>query len=281
MATTSNLDSATVKGFGQQWSTLTQHALNDAERKALFDQYFCLIDWGKRPRRCLDMGCGSGRWAMLAAPLVEELVAADASPEALQIARQNVKARNVSFVESSPEDLAFPDGHFDLIFSLGVLHHLPDTAGAIRSLVRKLCPSGILLLYLYYAFDNRPSWFRALWKATDLARRLISRLSFPLRYGFSQLIAVLVYWPLARAAKYIPLPDSWPLKFYAHRSFYSMRTDALDRFGTRLEKRFTKRQITAMLDAAGLEDIRFSDSAPYWVCAARNPALDQASEQSS
>ena len=268
MAGLLNVDPATVKGFGQEWSTLTQHALSDAERKELFDQYFCLIDWSKKPRRCLDMGCGSGRWAVLAAPLVEELVAADASPEALQVARQNVQALNVSFVESSPENLPFPNGHFDLIFSLGVLHHLPDTAGAIRSLARKLCPGGILLLYLYYAFDNRPAWFRAIWKATDLARRLISRLPFPLRYGLSQLIAVLVCWPLARMARYLPVPDSWPLKFYADRSFYSMRTDALDRFGTRLEKRFTQRQIVEMLDSAELKDVRFSDAAPYWVCTA-------------
>jgi SAM-dependent methyltransferase len=266
-----NLDLATVKGFGQEWSTFTQHALSDSERQELFSKYFRLIEWSKRPRRCLDMGCGSGRWAVLVAPLVDELVAADASREALEVARRNVQAGNVSFVEASPESLPFPDGHFDLIFSLGVLHHLPDTAGAIHSLARKLRPGGTLLLYLYYAFDTSPAWFRALWKVTDLVRWLISRAPFPLRYGLSQIIAVLVYWPWARAAKYLPVPDSWPLKFYACRSFYCMRTDALDRFGTRLEKRFTRPEIAAMLNSAGLAGIRFSDAAPYWVCTAIRP----------
>ncbi len=281
MLEATNVDPRTVKGFGQEWSTFTQHALSDCERKELFDKYFCLIDWSKKPRRCLDMGCGSGRWAALVAPLVEELVAADASPEALQVARRNVRAPNVSFVESSTENLPFPDGSFDLIFSLGVLHHLPDTEGAVRSLTRKLCPGGILLLYLYYAFDDRPAWFRALWKVTDWARRLISRFPFPLRYGLSQVIAVSVYWPLARTARYLPLPDSWPLKFYAERSLYTMRTDALDRFGTRLEKRFTRRRIAEMLDSAELTDIRFSDSAPYWVCAATRPTPGPASGKQS
>ena len=281
MAGAMNLDPETVKGFGQEWSTFTQQALNDEERKELFDQYFCLIDWRHKPRRCLDMGCGSGRWAVLAAPLVEELVAADASREALQVARRNVQAPNVSFVESCPENLPFPDGYFDLIFSLGVLHHLPDTEGAIRSLAKKLCPCGTLLLYLYYAFDKRLAWFRGLWKATDWARRLISGSPFPLRYGLSQVIAVVVYWPLARAAKYFPVPDSWPLKFYAERSFYSMRTDALDRFGTRLEKRFTQRQIAEMLHSAGLQNIRFSDAPPYWVCTATKPTSGPASEKPS
>jgi hypothetical protein len=43
-----------------------------------------------------------------------------------------------------------------------------------------------------------------------------------------------------------------------------MRTDALDRFGTPLEQRFTRAQITKMMTAAGLENIRFSDGFPFW-----------------
>jgi hypothetical protein len=83
------------------------------------------------------------------------------------------------------------------------------------------------------------------------------------------MIAVCVYWPLARTAKYFPVSPAWPLKFYSHRSFYYMRTDALDRFGTRLEQRFSKKEIVAMLEGAGLKGVRFSESEPYWVCAAR------------
>lgn len=104
-----------------------------------------------------------------------------------------------------------------------------------------------------------------------VSRRCISSLPFFLRYAISQIIALFVYWPLARTAKYLPVPNSWPLKFYADRSLYVMRTDALDRFGTKLERRFTRQEITAMLDSAGLGEIRFSDSEPYWVCKASKP----------
>jgi ubiquinone/menaquinone biosynthesis C-methylase UbiE len=266
-----NLDAATVEGFGKEWAKFTQEALSPEERAQVFAKYFSLIDWTKKPRKALDMGCGSGRWDVLVAPLVGELVAADVSPEALEVARRNVRAPNVSFVECSPETLQFPNEHFDFIFSLGVLHHLPDTQAAIRSLVCKLAPGGRLLLYLYYAFDNRPAWFRDMWILSDLLRRCISRLPFFLRYALSQIIALFVYWPLARTARYLPVPASWPLKYYAHRSFYFMRTDALDRFGTKLERRFTKQQIVVMLEAARLEDIRFSESDPYWVCTASKP----------
>jgi SAM-dependent methyltransferase len=270
-----NFDMETVKGFGQEWSTFTQEELSEVERAEVFRNYFSLIDWSKKPQRALDMGCGSGRWAACVSPLVGELVAADASQEALSVAQRNAQAANVSFVVSTVEALPYPDGHFDFIFSLGVLHHVPDTAGAIRSLTKKLCPGGVLLLYLYYAFDNRPFWFRAIWKISDLMRRFISQLPFALRYWLSQIIAVCVYWPFARTAKYFPVPDSWPLKFYAHRSFYFMRTDSLDRFGTKLEKRFSREQITQMLESSELTGISFSESEPYWVCRATKASTPQ------
>jgi SAM-dependent methyltransferase len=263
-----NLDAATVEGFGKEWGKFTQETLSAAERQQLFAKYFSLIDWNEKPKRALDMGCGSGRWAALVAPLVDELVAADASPEAIEIAKRNAPAPNVTFVRCSPETLPFPDGYFDFIFSLGVLHHLPDTQAAINSLVCKLAPGGRMLLYLYYALDNRPALFRAIWRLSDLLRRFISGLPFFIRYTLSQIIAIFAYWPLARIARYFPVAASWPLRFYADRSFYVMRTDALDRFGTKLEKRFTKQQIIVMLESSHLEKIRFSDSDPYWVCTA-------------
>ena len=45
-----------------------------------------------------------------------------------------------------------------------------------------------------------------------------------------------------------------------------MRTDALDRFGTRIEKRFSKKQIIKILKNSNFENINFSDDAPYYWC---------------
>jgi SAM-dependent methyltransferase len=263
-----NVDLETVEGFGREWTAFRQNFLADSEKAELFQKYFSLVDFSNRPGKVLDFGCGSGRWAAIVAPLVGELVASDASAAALQIARENVRGANVCFVQATPEDLPFADEYFDLIFSLGVLHHVPDTAAAIASLARKLRAGGTLLLYLYYRFDNRPAWFRILWWITDAGRKGICRLPFFLRRALAEVIALCVYWPLARLAKYLPVPHSWPLKFYADRSFYIMRTDALDRFGTVLEKRFTKPQIRNMLTTAGLVNVVFSESDPYWVCKA-------------
>ena len=89
-----------------------------------------------------------------------------------------------------------------------------------------------------------------------------------LRYAISQVIAGLVYWPLARAAKLSKMfgvnVTNFPLTAYRDCGFYVMRTDALDRFGTRLEQRFTKLEIKKMMESAGLENIRFREETPFW-----------------
>ena len=79
----------------------------------------------------------------------------------------------------------------------------------------------------------------------------------------------MLYWPLARFSLVLEFfglsSHNFPLSFYKSESFYTMRTDALDRFGTRLEQRFTRDEIKQMMYNAGLENIRFSDSKPFWV----------------
>ena len=57
---------------------------------------------------------------------------------------------------------------------------------------------------------------------------------------------------------------NWPPGAYRWRSYYAMRTDALDRFGTRLELRMTRAQIKTLMENAGLRDICFRDAVPFW-----------------
>ena len=58
--------------------------------------------------------------------------------------------------------------------------------------------------------------------------------------------------------------STFPLSAYRNYGFYVMRTDALDRFGTRLEQRFTKNEIKQMMESSGLKDITFSEKSPFW-----------------
>jgi SAM-dependent methyltransferase len=165
----------------------------------------------------------------------------------------------VDFIRASAEGFKLENQDFG--YCLGVLHHTPDPQIGLNNAVKALKPGGQFLLYLYYALETRPWWFRLVWKTSDLPRKMISRSPFALRRALTFPIAAFVYWPLARLGR-----SGWPLwDIYHDKSFYTMRTDALDRFGTRIEHRFTRDQIRSMMEGAGLTQIRFSDERPYWV----------------
>jgi ubiquinone/menaquinone biosynthesis C-methylase UbiE len=266
-----NADSDVVAGFGDEWTRFDQSSLSDAEINSLAEAYFGIFPFDSLPPGAVgvDVGCGSGRWARYVAPRVGELHCLDAGEAALDVARRNLVGRsNVHFHHASVSRLPFPDDSLDFGYCLGVLHHVPDTEDGLRRCIAALKPGAPFLLYLYYAFDNRPTWYRHVWHATEGVRYLVSRLPHSLRYAVSQMIAVVVYWPLARLAALAERNgvdvERFPLSIYRHRPFYVMRTDALDRFGTRLERRFSRDDMHALMVRAGLRDIRFSDSAPYW-----------------
>jgi ubiquinone/menaquinone biosynthesis C-methylase UbiE len=260
-----------VEGFGEEWSRYDQRGADDAELQEAWSRYFAIFPWHMLPPDAVgfDLGCGSGRWARLVAPRIGTLHCIDASHKALEVARRNLRSlSNCEFHEASVDQIPLADGSMDFGYSLGVLHHVPDTEAGIRACVEKLKPGAPLLLYLYYAFDNRPAWFRAMWRASDLVRERISRLPTRAKILTTQLIAATVYYPLARTsavAERMGLDVSaFPLSFYRRHSFYTMRTDALDRFGTRLEQRFTAAQIRSMMERAGLVDVRFHEEEPFW-----------------
>jgi ubiquinone/menaquinone biosynthesis C-methylase UbiE len=265
-----NLDRKVVEGFGDEWSRFDQSALTASELQEMFDNYFNIFPWEKLPPDAVgfDLGCGSGRWAKIAAPRVGKLHLIDPSIDALAVARRNMQGvGNCEFHNAGVENIPLADASCDFGYSLGVLHHIPDTEKGLEACVAKLKQGAPFLLYLYYRFDNRPFWFRAIWKISDILRRFVSRLPRGPRYAISQVLAALVYFPLARASKLLEARgvnvEKIPLSQYRNSSFYVMRNDALDRFGTRLERRFTRKEMREMMERAGLENIIFSRTS-FW-----------------
>jgi SAM-dependent methyltransferase len=261
----------TVEGFGDEWSWFDQSFRSDEELRRTFSQYFALFPWGELPPspRGIDVGCGSGRWARFVAETAGSLWCIDPSERAIKVAARNLEDRpNCLFVVTAAGELPFREECMDFGYSLGVLHHTPDPLASLKDAVTKLKPGSPFLVYLYYAFDNRPHWYRMLWRATDLSRRLISRLPRRSRFLVSQAVAALVYFPLARLAALVEgaglSSAGLPLAAYRDKSFYAMRTDALDRFGTRLEKRFSAEEVEELMRAAGLTDVVIAQTEPFW-----------------
>ena len=221
-----------------------------------------------------DAGCGSGRWAAFFAPRVGHLHCIDASARALEVARASLGDRgNVSFRHEDLSSIGLPEESCDFGYSLGVLHHIPDTADALRACVRRLRPGAPFLVYLYYDLEGAGRVRRSLLLMVTTVRTVVARLPRVLRHLVADVLAISVYWPLARLAGVVERlgrdPVRLPLFQYRNRSFQVMRNDALDRFGTRLEKRFSRQEVLELLEDAGLVDVEFSAGPPWWVAVGR------------
>lgn len=265
-----NRDDKTVASFGDEWQRFDQSTLNDEESSAIFAAYFSVFPWDRLPHDAtgFDMGCGTGRWARHVARRVGTLHCIDPS-EALDVARRNLRdANNIIFHAGGVDDGCLPEASQDFGYSLGVLHHIPDTEAAMRACTHMLKPGAPFLVYLYYAFENRSAAFRALWRASELGRSVVSRMPPAMKHLTTDLIAAFVYFPFARLSKVLSVlgmsVGGLPLSFYRDRSFYTMRTDSRDRFGTPLEQRFSRDEIHRMMKNCGLESITFSAAEPFW-----------------
>lgn len=266
-----NIDHKTVKSFGDEWSKYDQEKLKGEEHKYLFDAYFHIFPWETLPDNAqgFDMGCGSGRWALLVAPKVKKLTCIDPSIDAINVAKLRLSnLNNISFINSGVSDNPLSSNSQDFGYSIGVLHHVPDTLLALCDCIRILKPGAPFLVYLYYRFDNRPMWYVLIWKISDIFRKGISNMPSTIKLIITNLIALIVYLPLSRLALFFEKlglnVNNWLLSSYRNTSFYTMRTDSRDRFGTPLEKRFTRSEIETMLNTAGLENIHFSNKFPFW-----------------
>jgi SAM-dependent methyltransferase len=122
--------------------------------------------------RALDFGCGVGRLSQALAGHAREVVGVDISAPMLDVARRIDQTDGAAtFVHNDANDLAvFPDGHFDLIYCVLVLQHLPRKAidGYLSEFLRVLRPGGTVVVQL-------PT--RALWTAKGVIWRLVP---FPL-----------------------------------------------------------------------------------------------------
>lgn len=251
------------RSFGAEWQTYCEIL---PEHAAEFDRYFDLVDLAAlSDQRLCDLGCGSGRFSHFVAPHCRQLVLCDFSV-AIFAARRNLQPhRHCLFFLADLTALPFRDDCCDLVFCLGVLHHLPTPClEAVRGL-RRLAPE--LLVYLYYALDNRPPHFRWLLRAVTAARVQLCRVEDErFRRRFAAAGARLLYRPLVRlgqALEPLGLQHQVPLyDGYRGQSTARIEQDVYDRFFTRIEQRVTRAEIAGLADA--FCSVEIATGAPYW-----------------
>ncbi|CAB5118832.1 MAG: methyltransferase domain-containing protein [Actinobacteria bacterium] len=273
-----NLDQGVIDGFGHEWAAFDYAETETAEAlDAQFSAYCAPIDLSQfdpATATAGDFGAGSGRWSSRLAPHFSLVYALEPSDGASTVLRKKfADDPRIVVLQETVGVNSIPVGSLDLAMSLGVLHHIPDTGLAIKDVSRSIKPGGFFLCYLYYSLENKPLYYRLIFKAVNLVRRVISSLPQPVKRVSATIIAACVYWPLARISKLLTKlgrnTSNFPLHHYADMPFVMLSNDALDRFGTSLEQRFSKAQITEMLRAADfdLATLNFSEIEPFWTFA--------------
>jgi len=273
-----NLDQGVIDGFGHEWAAFDYAKTETAEAlDAQFAAYCAPLDLTRfDPQKSTagDFGSGSGRWSSRLAPYFARVYALEPSDGASQVLIKKFTGDpKIVILQETVGVNSIPVASLDLAMSLGVLHHIPDTALAIKDVSRSIKPGGVFLCYLYYSLENKPTYYKLIFKAVNIVRRVISASPQPVRRLSAAVIAAAVYWPLARLSKVLSKlgrnTSNLPLHHYADMPFVMLANDALDRFGTSLEQRFSKAEIIEMLRAANfdLTTLKFSEIEPFWTFA--------------
>lgn len=265
-----NIDKKVVDGFGDEW--LKFYEYDDDLIAKVASEYFNILnaDMINAGTYALDIGCGTGRWTKYLSKKVRFIEAVDPSHAIFAADKLLGEIKNVRLSQASIETLPFADETFDFVMSVGVLHHIPDTRKALNDCVKKVKRGGYFYVYLYYNLDRRGPFYRTLFKMSELVRRIVSRLPGKIKHFVCDILAILFYMPFILAGRLIKflgfnnLAKRMPLYCYQNRPLFLIRNDTLDRFGTRLEQRFTPKQIFEMMENAGLTDIVISQDVPYY-----------------
>jgi SAM-dependent methyltransferase len=142
-----------AESFGYQWNRFARTQLDSANGTRRSLQTFVeKTGWSLEElagKRVLDAGCGMGRFAEVCADAGAEVHGVDLSG-AVNAAVRNLGHRaNVQIYQADIMNLPFPAETFDFVYSIGVLHHTPDTRAAFLELVPLLKPGGEIAIWVY------------------------------------------------------------------------------------------------------------------------------------
>lgn len=259
------LKEKTKKSFGYQWTSFSEMVCSFKDN---FKNYIWPVDPSFfKGKLGLDVGCGFGRHIYNAALFGARMVGLDIS-EAIDAARNNTKGfDDIYLLQSDIYNLPLKERSFDFVYSIGVLHHLPDPEKGFRELLPLVKPGGSIFIWVY---SNKR-------KTTIFLLEIFRKLTHRLPFGFIKLIsfiaALIDYYLFILPAKIlenIPFLGKVAdkviferLKIYRVYPFQVVYADWFDRLSPPLRFYYDKADIETWFKKAGLKDIRVTPTGFY------------------
>ncbi len=230
-----------VESFGRQWNRY------DVARTEEDDATF-QVKTGARPdalagKLVLDAGCGGGRYARLLGDRGARVLGVDLSSAVNKAAELCAGLDNVQIAQADLLDLPVAENAFDLVFSIGVLHHSPDPRRAFAQIARRVKPGGRLAVWLYRRNTPPQEWLNSGLRA--LTTRVPPRVLEPLCAGLGVLGSVPV---LNRTLNKL-------VNFSAHPDWTLRVCDNFDWWAPEYQSHHTVAELTSWFAEEGFEDM--------------------------
>ena len=265
-----NIDLKVVQSFGEEWLKFNDFSDDIIEGSA--NEYFDILNDTiiNKNTYAIDVGCGTGRWTKFLTNKVGFIEAIDPSNAIFAADNLLGKIENVRLAKASTDTIPFADETFDFAMSIGVLHHIPDTQQAMIDCVKKVKRQGYFYCYLYHNLEKMNWWLKLLFNISELVRKIVYPLPSPIKHFVCDMLVLIVYMPFILWVRmliflgFYELAKKMPLYAYHNKAFFIVRNDSLDKFGTSLEQRFSKKEVEQLMANCGLENIVISSGTPYY-----------------
>ena len=246
--------------FGFQWHRYHDTQLDHDEVRD--SDYNFRIKTGLRPEELkgklvLDVGCGMGRFAEVATRWGARVVGIDLSAAA-EVAARNLKDRDFVAYQADVFALPFAAESFDVIYSVGVLHHTPDCEAAVKVLEKYLKPGGVLAVWLYSGYNKwyrfSDVWRRYTHKMKPETLHRVLKVAVPTIYGFEQGLRhiPLVGRPAAGIVRHI-----FPVNHHKDSTWRVL--DTFDWYSPKYQSKHTYEQVFRWFESMEMEDLHVGE----------------------
>lgn len=261
------LKQKTLRSFSFQWNAFgeifKEYSLhwNDFLPHSLGDTYF-------QGKLGLDAGCGFGRHILQAARSGAEMVGIDLS-EAVKAAYVNtMHLKNVHIVQGDLFNLPFRKGTFDFIYSIGVIHHLPEPQKGFEALVDLQDSNQEIFIWCY---DNEKPRKNAIY---EFIRRYTTKLDLRTLYILTFIAALVVRvfsnYPAVLFRKFGIKEKKFPYDYYIKYPLRILHADLFDQFSVPSTKYYDRVELEDWFDRSGLHVEESRHAVSGWTVYGKN-----------